>query len=91
MAFPEIVDLQIAAGAATLQLKESERRALHKHFELFSERLGVLDPRSIEGLRIFKQTMQEVDGAEDAYYLEGLLTSFNLDRLHKILEKYGNQ
>ncbi len=74
-------DMVIAVSAAELTLTEHQRFLIERHQEIYLDTLGDVEPHSREGESVYYQTMEQVEGAYEAYQLLDQLTDFNLARL----------
>lgn len=86
MAFPEFVDLRIAAEASRLQMNQAQRDVLQELSSQFEERTKYKNLNPIEGLQIFQEILLGIDGATEAFALEGALVVFNLETLKNNLK-----
>lgn len=74
-------DLSIAVEAAEMILSDYQMDLIEKHQKIYSHKLGEIDPKSQEALKIYAETMVQVPGVSEAYDLLDQLVDFNLNRL----------
>ena len=86
MAFPEFVDLRIAAETSRLQMNKEKNDLLDKLSGLYEERTRGLNLNPIEALKIFQDAILETEGTMEAFELEGALNVFNLQTLKNNLK-----
>lgn len=77
----EAEDMIISVSAAEMFLSESQVSLVDRHQEIFNKKLGDVDPKTNEAMKIYYQTMEQVKGVREVYNLIDQLTDFNLNRL----------
>jgi len=74
-------DMIVSVSAAEMTLNESQLDLIDRHQRIFNSKLGDIDPKTPQAMKIYYQTMEQVEGAREAYDLLDQLTDFNLNRL----------